>query len=315
MFDNLPVPPWVIGVAALMLVVTALLLSKEFSDRELQKRAQRLTSLDDPDQTVAAQTSGGLLLGLVGKIGNALRGSFFFAERDIQLIERTARAAGMDPTRAVPLVMGGKVLLLIAGPAIGYGIAAASDLGLLGTAFSVILGMAIGTFLPSWLLAFAISGHQNALRKALPDALDLLVVCAEAGLGLESAIERVALEMAESNPAMASEFTTLLADMKLSSDRRAALTRLGERTGLVSFQRLGGTLSQTLRYGTPVGQALRVLAAEMRTERMVRIEEKAARLPALLVLPMILFILPCLFIVLAGPAAMRILDAVSGSPG
>ena len=79
-----------------------------------------------------------------------------------------------------------------------------------------------------------------------------------------------------------------------------------------SFQRLSGTLAQTLRYGTPLGQALRVLAAEMRQERMMRIEEKAARLPALLVLPLILFILPCLFIVLAGPAGIRILNFSAG---
>ena len=279
MLESLPIPPWMLGAGAVGLVLTALLLSREINQRELAKRAQRITQGDE--EAATGRTAGGMLLGLVGRIGNALRGSFFFAERDIQVIERTARAAGMDAARAVPLV----------------------------------LGMAIGTFMPNWLLALAIRTHQDALRKGLPDALDLLVVCAEAGLGLESALERVAVEMQESSPALSTEFTTLLADMRLSNDRRAALTRLGERTGLVSFQRLGGTLSQTLRYGTPIGQALRVLAAEMRTERMIRIEEKAARLPALLVLPMILFILPCLFIVLGGPAAMRILDAFYGPAG
>jgi tight adherence protein C len=313
MLQGLPIPSWILGAGAVLFILSAFLLSRELSDRELAKRAQRIAREDEV--VAGGRSASGILLGLVGRIGNALRGSFFFAEKDIQVIERTARAAGMDPTRAVPLVLGGKVLLLVAGPAIGYGIALGSGFELLGTTFSVVLGMAVGTFLPNWLLAFAIRTHQDALRKGLPDALDLLVVCAEAGLGLESALERVAMEMAESSPALSTEFTTLLADMRMSNDRRAALTRLGERTGLVSFQRLGGTLSQTLRYGTPIGQALRVLAAEMRTERMVRIEEKAARLPALLVLPMILFILPCLFIVLGGPAAMRIMDAFYGPAG
>ena len=313
MLQSLPIPPWILGAGAVLLILSAFLLSRELSERELAKRAQRIAR--EGEDIATGRSASGILLGLVGRIGNALRGSFFFAEKDIQVIERTARAAGMDPARAVPLVLGGKVLLLVAGPAIGYGIALGSGFELLGTTFSVVLGMAVGTFLPNWLLAFAIRTHQDSLRKGLPDALDLLVVCAEAGLGLESALERVAMEMAESSPAHSTEVTTLLADMRMTNDRRAALMRLGERTGLVSFQRLGGTLSQTLRYGTPIGQALRVLAAEMRTERMVRIEEKAARLPALLVLPMILFILPCLFIVLGGPAAMRILDAFYGPAG
>jgi len=315
MFENLPVPPWILGVAALLLVITALLLSREISDRELARRAQRLARADDGDSNAAAKTGGGVMLGVIGKLGSALRGSFFFAEKDIEAVERTARAAGTDPQRVVPIVLGGKVVLLVAGPVIGYVFAITSGMQLMGQVLSVILGMAIGTFLPNWLLAFAIRTHQDKLRKGLPDALDLLVVCAEAGLGLESALERVAVEMREQNPNISTELTTLLADMKMSADRRSALVRLGERTGLVSFQRLGGTLSQTLRYGTPIGQALRVLASEMRTERMVRIEEKAARLPALLVLPMILFILPCLFIVLAGPAALRILDAWHGTGG
>jgi tight adherence protein C len=313
MLESLPIPPWILGAGAILLLLAAFLLSRELNERELAKRAQRIAR--DGEEPEASRSATGMLLGLVGRIGNALRGSFFFAERDIEVIERTARAAGMDPARAVPLVLGGKVLLLLAGPAIGYFVAHSGGFALLGQVLSVVLGMAIGTFLPNWLLALAIRSHQDALRKGLPDALDLLVVCAEAGLGLESALERVAVEMHESSPALSTEFTTLLADMRMSNDRRAALTRLGERTGLVSFQRLGGTLSQTLRYGTPIGQALRVLAAEMRTERMIRIEEKAARLPALLVLPMILFILPCLFIVLGGPAAMRILDAFYGPVG
>ncbi|WP_237213590.1 type II secretion system F family protein [Falsiroseomonas oryziterrae] len=312
MLEGLPVPLWVLAAAAAIVILLALLISNAISERELTKRAQRLAEAEEGALVEAPTSPFGAFLGGIGRIGNALRGSFLFAPKDIETIERTARAAGLDPARAVPVVIGGKVMLLFAGPVIGYVLAISWNLGLLGQALTVMIGMALGTFLPNWLLAFAIRSHQDSLRKGLPDALDLLVVCAEAGLGLESALERVAAEMRESNPSIAAEFNTLLSDMRIATDRRAALTRLGERTGLASFQRLGSTLSQTLRYGTPVGQALRVLAAEMRTERMVRIEEKAARLPALLVLPMILFILPCLFIVLGGPAALRILDAVGG---
>ncbi|WP_161600997.1 type II secretion system F family protein [Teichococcus oryzae] len=149
--------------------------------------------------------------------------------------------------------------------------------------------------------------YVAALSSGLPDALDLLVVCAESGLGLDSAVERVAREMEFSNPAIALELSLLAQELRMLPDRSAALMRLGERTGIESFQRLSATLSQTLRYGTPLAQALRVLAGEMRQERMIRLEERAARLPALLVLPLILFILPCLFIVLIGPSAIRLI--------
>jgi tight adherence protein C len=125
-------------------------------------------------------------------------------------------------------------------------------------------------------------------------------------------VERVSREMEFSNPAIAVELSLLSQELRMLPDRRDALMRLGERTGVESFQRLAATLSQTLRYGTPLAQALRVLAAEMRQERMTWMEERAARLPALLVLPLILFILPCLFIVLIGPSAIRIVEQMSG---
>jgi tight adherence protein C len=98
--------------------------------------------------------------------------------------------------------------------------------------------------------------------------------------------------------------------MRLLPDRQTALLRMGERTGIEALQRLGNTLAQTLRFGTPLGEALRVLASEMRTARMIRIEEQALRLPALLTLPLILFILPCLFIVLAGPSLIQFMEVM-----
>ncbi|MDT7952965.1 MAG: type II secretion system F family protein, partial [Acetobacteraceae bacterium] len=168
------------------------------------------------------------------------------------------------------------------------------------------VGVALGLFGPNAAISYARRKRTRALRVGLSDALDLLVVCAEAGLGLESAIDRVAAEMRFSNHQVAHEFATLGQDLRLTSDRGAALMRMGERTGLDNFQRLTMTLAQTLRYGTPLGQALRLLAIEMRNDRMLRLEEKAARLPTMLMLPLAGFILPCLFIVVAGPAALRI---------
>ena len=156
---------------------------------------------------------------------------------------------------------------------------------------------------------------HDRLRRGLPDALDLLlVVAAEAGLGLETAIERVAREMERSNRAIAIGMNTLVQDMRMQTDRCIAFERLGERTGIEGFKRLGSTLSQTLRFGTPLAQALRVLATGMRQERMLRIEEKAIRLPALLVGPLILFILPALFIALIGPSVIEMGKIFNAGP-
>ena len=151
---------------------------------------------------------------------------------------------------------------------------------------------------------------EAALRRGVPDALDLMVVCAEAGLGLESAVERVAQEMTQSNRPVGLEFLILSREMRILPDRRAALTNLAERTGQPALKRLAGTIAQTLKYGTPLSQGLRSLAAEMRHERMIQFEERAGKLPALLVMPMMLFILPCLFIIVLGKPGTDLVNAL-----
>ena len=165
----------------------------------------------------------------------------------------------------------------------------------------------VGMMLPNWVIALIRRPYQTALRRGIPDALDLMVVCAEAGLGLESAVERVAQEMNQSNRPVGVEFSLLTHEMRIMPDRRIALTNLAERTGQPALKRLAGTIAQTLKYGTPLSQGLRTLAAEMRDERMIQFEERAGKLPALLVMPMMLFILPCLFIIILGKPASQLM--------
>ena len=148
--------------------------------------------------------------------------------------------------------------------------------------------------------------YLAAVERGLADALDMMVICAEAGLALEASIERVASEIRAAHPAVASELSLTSGEMRVTNDRRIALVNMGVRTKLPSLKRLGGTLVQTVQYGTPLGQALRTLSVELRQETLTRFEEKAARLPVLLTMPMILFILPCVFIVVGGPAAIQI---------
>jgi tight adherence protein C len=133
----------------------------------------------------------------------------------------------------------------------------------------------------------------------------MLVMCAESGLSLEPAMFRVGTEIQGAHPAVGAEFLLTCSEFQVSTDSTGVLNNLGERSGLPEMKRVVATLSQTLQYGTPLAEALRVLSGEMRTELLTKFEEKAARLPVLLTLPMILFILPSLFLVVGGPAILQ----------
>ncbi len=158
--------------------------------------------------------------------------------------------------------------------------------------------------------------RTDAIRKGLPDALDLLVICAEAGLTVDAAFNRVARELGRAYPELGDEFALTAIELSFLSERRLAFDNLAHRVDLDAVRGVVTTMIQTERYGTPLASALRVLSAEFRNERMMRAEEKAARLPAIMTVPLILFILPVLFIVILGPAACSINDAFSGGgPG
>lgn len=296
------------GAAGVLAVAAAGLLAWEASYRDLLHRVRRVVRVDAAGEIQPARKAGSILFDAVRRFGESLRASALFSDQNIAELERGALAAGFDPRRAVSVLIGAKILLMLALPVLAYAFTMLAGYSPPVRLISPAIAAAVGMLGPNWALDWARRSHAKALRRGLPDALDLLVVCTEAGLGLESAVDRVAAEMQHSNRAVAQEFAILGQELRMSADRRGALARMGERTGLDSFQRLAGTLSQTLRYGTPLGQALRVLAAEMRNERMIRLEERAAKLPALLTVPLIVFILPCLFIILAGPAVIQVLS-------
>ncbi len=174
-----------------------------------------------------------------------------------------------------------------------------------------IVGVALGAYAPDVFLKNAIQKREKAITKGLPDTLDLLVICAEAGLSLDAALTRVANEMARSCPEVADEFGLAAVELGFLPDRRKALENLARRAELPSIRGIVTTLLQTEKYGTPLANSLRVLSSEFRNERMMKAEEKAARLPAILTVPMIIFILPTLLIVLIGPGILRVMDSMS----
>jgi tight adherence protein C len=178
-----------------------------------------------------------------------------------------------------------------------------------GIAGSVGAGF-VGYLLPGLLLKNQISKRYEAIRKTLPDALDLLVICTEAGLNLDSGMDRVCREMSVPAPELSDEFGLTSIELGFLQDRKEALANLSARVDFQSMNTLVNTLLQTEKYGTPLATALRVLSNEMKNERLMKAEEKAARLPAIMTVPMIVFILPALFVVLIGPAVLKAMDAL-----
>jgi tight adherence protein C len=175
--------------------------------------------------------------------------------------------------------------------------------------YGLVAGILIGSYkAPDLWLKNKVNKRTSAIRKGLPDALDLLVICAEAGLTVDAAFNRVARELGKAYPELGDEFALTSIELGFLTDRRSAFENLANRIDLESVRGVVTTMIQTEKYGTPLASALRVLSAEFRNERMMRAEEKAARLPAIMTVPLILFILPVLFIVILGPAACSISD-------
>lgn len=306
------------GLGALALgSLAAIMLARAAEDRDITSRVRGVVRPADRGVHAAAAANAvvNLLASPFQKLGESLRASTFISEKDLAELERAVAALGIDPRRAVPTFVGVKAVALVVIPIGAYLYASQSGYSLRVTAVVTLVGLIVGIFGPNWVVGYMRRPFQKKLQRGLPDALDLLVVCAEAGLGMETAIERVAREMQGTNTPIALEFTILLNELRMLPDRRQALQRFGDRSGIEGFRRLGSTLAQTMRYGTPLSQALRVLAAEMRQERMLKMEEKAIRLPALLVLPLILFIMPSLFIALVGPSVLTIMNALSNLGG
>jgi tight adherence protein C len=171
-----------------------------------------------------------------------------------------------------------------------------------------LIGIAAGAFAPTFYVKNAATKRRQKIQKGLPDALDLFVICAEAGLSLDAAVTRVAREIGASAPELGDELGLMSIELGFLPNRRDALNNLTKRVDMASIRGLVNTLVQTERYGTPLAQSLRVLASEFRNMRMMKAEEKAARLPATLTVPMIVFILPPLFVVLIGPAIIQVMS-------
>ena len=206
---------------------------------------------------------------------------------------------------ALPFALGAVAVLLV------Y-VAGIWALPPMGKLFIALAAVVVGAYAPEIFVTNARMKRQQAMQKGLPDALDLLVICTEAGLALDAALTRVARETGPVCPELAEELSLCAVELGFLPDRRQALDNLAKRTALASIRGVVNTLQQTEKYGTPLSLSLRVLSTEFRNDRMMKAEEKAARLPAVLTVPLIVFILPSLFVVLLGPAILSAIDGLGG---
>jgi tight adherence protein C len=226
-------------------------------------------------------------------------------------LETMLRAAGVRGEQSVGVFFGAKMTTMIVMPIVVWILIRNTGWSDLLLTFLPIATGVIGLLLPDFIVKQMRKRFMARLEKGLPDALDMMVICAQAGLGLGPANIRVADEMKPSYRDLAIEFSLTANELQIMSDNRIALHNLGQRTGLEAFRRLAMTLIQTIQYGTPLTDALRTLSAEMRQEALTAFEESAARLPTMLTLPMIIFILPCVFLIAGGPAIIQVMHSMN----
>jgi tight adherence protein C len=307
---TIPVFPIALGGALLVGLLTALAWQPMRREGRLQQKMVQLQATYPPLEGHVARR-GPALARVAAAVGGVFTRSGILSPKAVADLSATVAASGLRGEQALPIFVGAKILLL--GMFTGLGLLADRQFGLTGMiswatpAASAMFGL----LAPDFALRTIRRRYLTAVERALPDALDLLVICSEAGLALEQGIDRVAHEIQTNSAACANELMMTRDELRIMADRRIALHNLAQRTGLVSLQRLAGTLVQALQYGTPLSQALRTLSAELRADALTRFEARAARLPVLLTLPMILLILPCVFLIVVGPAVMSIMDAMA----
>ncbi|UPK38923.1 type II secretion system F family protein [Bradyrhizobium sp. 186] len=292
-----------LGFAALATVVAAamfVLVIREVHIRALDTRVSNAV-LGIPDRSSSTQD----LVGWLSSIG--ARYKRFYAEENLEQLRTIIQSAGFNHYQTLPIWIGVKAVSMFLFP-----FAAFLATQLLGKPLSdvmifTLIGVVIGIMGPRLILFVMKRRVDTAVRLGTPDTIDLLVVCSEAGMGLEGGLERVADEMKETNPAMAQVLRGLLDDLRILPSRADAFEKLGAKSD--GLRRFGTVIGQSLQYGTPLGQALRGIAVDLRRERITKLEERAHKLGAKLTIPMVLFMLPAMFVILGASPFLHLVRA------
>lgn len=250
------------------------------------------------------------LLGLFARAGNWAKPRE--KETDLSNLRKRFLTAGIRHPGAPGIFRGARVLCATLIPAFVFFGFLVADTKLLPLHILLILLVVavLGLYLPEVILDLRIRWRKEQIVRGFPDALDLLVVCVEAGMGIDAAINRVAEEIRLSSPMLSDEFRLLNLELRAGKARADALRNLGMRTDVEEVRSFATLLIQTDRFGTSVAQALRVHSDAMRTQRYHKAEELAAKLPVKLMFPLIMFIFPAIFVVIVGPAAIQIYNTI-----
>jgi tight adherence protein C len=298
------------GMTAVIFVLAGIILNRQLQrDAVLTARMRAVQRTVGIESVVApADASHSVLLRMVAHVGEAITRGGLLSTHMLEDLEARLNAAGFRGRNMLAPFIGAKLLSLVGIPLVAWFLAGHEGLSFSLRLFAIAGGGLVGLLLPDYVMRLLHRRHLAAVERGLPDALDMMVICTEAGLGLEPAIDRVGREIARAHADVAEELLNVAREMRVNADRRVALMNMADRTMLPSLRRLAVTLVQTLQYGTPLSQALRTLSTEMRQEALTRFEARAGRLPALLTVPMIVFILPCVFMIVGGPAIVHVMQ-------
>ena len=295
-----------IGISVLMVGAGAVLMRQMSIEKRVALRMRdvqsgRVGTTGKDETKVKPRDAVRVLAG----VGQGILKSGVVSGQTVDALTRSLEGAGIRNRNALGAFVAAKLMLAVGLPLLAFVLV--HRLGIDGMLRTIMIaGSAVaGLLAPDYFVASLRKSYRKAIANGLPDSLDMLVMCAESGLSLEPAISRVGQEIQAAHPAIGAELLLTAAEFQISTDSHKVLDSLGERTGIPEVRRVVATLSQTLQYGTPLAEALRILSAEMRQEILTRFEEKAARLPVLLTMPMILFILPTLFMIVGGPAVLQ----------
>ncbi len=309
----------VLGVAIFGCVAAAAWwFADSFFDNETRSES-RLDELRNRRSGGAAEKQGGAKAGIAKllesaspTVSDALKPK---NEKEANKLKDKLDSAGFRHDAAPAYFTTLKLFSVIAGLFVGglgsvlvYGLTAKALIGL-------IIFAAIFYYLPELIVSFIASSRKNKIFLGLPDALDLMVVCVEAGLGLDQAMRRVSDELFKSHPVIAHEFKLCNQQLQMGSTRETVLTELGARNGVADLKTLSSVMIQVDRFGTSVGKALRTQSDAMRVRRRQIAEEKAAKTAVKLIFPLVLFIFPGIFVVLVGPAAIRMVEELGKMRG
>jgi tight adherence protein C len=291
-----------VALAVVVATATLLMIIREMHLRALNIRVSNAV-LGLPGKSAPIQDMTGWFSSL------GMRYRRFYAPENLEQLRTILQSSGFNHHRALPIWIGVKTVSMYLFPIIAFCVAQLSGRPLTDVLIFTLIGVVIGIMGPRLLLSVMRRRFNAAIRLGTPDTIDLLVVCSEAGMGLESGLERVAQEMSESNPAMAQVLCGLLDDLRMLPNRSEAFEKLGATSD--GLRRFGTMVSQSLQYGTPLGQALRTIAADLRRERITKLEERAHKLGAKLTIPMVLFLLPAMFVILGASPFLHLVRTFS----